>query len=514
MTEDSELLRQYFAAGSEEAFAELVHRYIGLVYSVALRQMSNDSHLAQDVTQKVFTELAREAAALSRHPALSGWLYCSTQFIAIDLVRSEQRRRARELEAQTMHELTGSPDPALDSENLRPVLDQVMGDLNEHDRNAVMLRFFEGRPFAEVGRKLELTEDAARMRVDRALDKMRALLMRRGITSTTTALALALTNEAGVAAPAGLAATVTNFALSNAAAVTATVGGGAAATLSFLKIMSTTKTIAIAAAVLAIATTSYEYNQSRHARSAAAAAELELQQWATKADTIKSLQAENVRLQDRLAALSAANPAQEATAATAPASGDYMDRLQTLADIQAKGLANVGVPVINKGNGKLQARFSELFNLSLAEKSTLNQAVEQARQKTEQLMAANASVSRLPDGSVLIAVPPVDAGNAVRDELMDAFAHTLGPERYAVFLALQGNGSNRLGSALGDFGTQQRTVTLTRGTSPDGNKSAINIQDKQDNPNGGFDSAAFTAPNAESIPSNLHWALNLVPPDF
>jgi RNA polymerase sigma factor (sigma-70 family) len=519
MTEDSELLRQYVTAGSEKAFAELVRRHIGLVYSVALRQMASDSHLAQDVTQKVFTELAREAAALSLHPVLSGWLYRSTQFIAIDVMRSEHRRRAREQEAQTMHELTGNPEPILDGESLRPVLDQVMGELNEHDRNAVVLRFFEGRPFADVGQKLRLTEDAARMRVDRALDKMRALLMRRGVTSTTTALALALTSEIVGAAPTGLAAVVTNAALANAAAVAATMGGGAATTLSFFQLMSTTKTIVTVmtvAAFLAIVTASYEYNQSSQARSALAAADINLQkQMAAAADAIKSFQARNLELQEKLAALAAANMALERSVATTPTSADYMERLRTLADLQTTKLATIRLPFVS-GDGKVHPNFAKLFNLSQAEKNTLQQAVDQARQKIEQLFTASANVSRRADGAIVISVPPSSAGKAIQDELMDAFGQTLGPERNQVFLALQGDGSNRLSSAFNEFGTQQRTITFSRATSPDGTQPMITVRDAMENANGLGPSAQtyFLPADGVSFPMNLHWARTLVPPDF
>jgi len=233
MTEDVELLRRYSAAGSEEAFAELVRRHIGLVYSVALRQVEGDAHLAQEVSQKVFTDLARKASSLVPHPVLSGWLYRGTQFAAIDAMRSERRRRAREQEAQSMHEFATAPDSETDREKLRPVLDQVMGELNDRDRDAVMLRFFEGRPFADIGRRLRLTEDAARMRVERALDRMRTLLTKRGVTSTTAALTAVLANQAAVIAPAGLAATVTGAALAG------TMGGGAAASVATF--MSMTK---------------------------------------------------------------------------------------------------------------------------------------------------------------------------------------------------------------------------------------------------------------------------------
>lgn len=230
MIEDAELLRRYAADRSEAAFAELVSRHLGLVYSVALRQVRGDGHLAEDVTQRVFAALACKAGALAGHPVLSGWLYRTAHFTATDVLRSELRRRVREQEAQTMQEMfNANPEPAMDPERLRPMLDEVMGELGDRDRDALMLRFFEGRPFAEVGRRLQMTEDAARMRVERALDKMHRLLARRGLTSTALTLGTALAGQAAVPTSAGLAASVTGAALAGAGA-----GGGAAAMATFM----------------------------------------------------------------------------------------------------------------------------------------------------------------------------------------------------------------------------------------------------------------------------------------
>jgi RNA polymerase sigma factor (sigma-70 family) len=218
MSDDAALLRRYAEDRSEAAFAELVRRHLSLVYAVALRQCGGNAHLAQDVAQRVFTDLARKAAALASRPVLSGWLHRATQFAATDVVRAERRRRIREQEAHAMQELTRRPGAEPDWDRLRPVLDQAVNELGERDRDAVMLRFIEGRAFADIGAVLRLSEDAARMRVDRALDKLRGSLAKRGVTSTTAALAVVLANQAGVAAPAGLAATVTGAALAGATA--------------------------------------------------------------------------------------------------------------------------------------------------------------------------------------------------------------------------------------------------------------------------------------------------------
>ncbi len=216
---DAELLRAYADEKSEPAFGELVRRRVNLVYSIALRQCGGDAHFAEDVAQRVFTDLARKARQLSGHAVLGGWLYRSAQFAASDLVRAERRRRVREQEASAMQEIFSSPQPGSDADwqKLAPVLDQAIGELGERDRDAVVLRFFEGRPFAEIGATLRLTEDAARMRVERALEKLRAGLDRRGINSTAAALGVALANQAAATAPAGVAASVAGAALAGAA---------------------------------------------------------------------------------------------------------------------------------------------------------------------------------------------------------------------------------------------------------------------------------------------------------
>ena len=106
---DSELLRRYAENGCEAAFTDLVKRHLDLVYSAAMRQVGGDTHLAQDVAQTVFLDLARKAASITPRSVLTGWLYTSTRYAATKVVRGEQRRRAREQEAYTMQELNNTP---------------------------------------------------------------------------------------------------------------------------------------------------------------------------------------------------------------------------------------------------------------------------------------------------------------------------------------------------------------------------------------------------------------------
>jgi len=256
MTDDAELLRRYADDRSEEAFTELVGRHLSLVYHAAFRRTAQ-AQLAEEASQQVFVALARNAAALSRHTALVGWLYTTTRFAV-----AEQRRQRREHEAYVMQN-TFYP-PVADWNQIRPVLDEVLERLSSRERSAVLLRHFEGRSFAEVGAALRLTEEAARKRVVRGVEKLRSLLARRGITSTSAALAVMLSSQADLAAPAGLASTVAGAALA---------GGGIAGsttTLGLIGFMSITKTtiaaiaIALAAAIIAF----YEVGRANLEKSA------------------------------------------------------------------------------------------------------------------------------------------------------------------------------------------------------------------------------------------------------
>ncbi|MGA2660731.1 MAG: sigma-70 family RNA polymerase sigma factor [Verrucomicrobiota bacterium] len=232
MTDSRALLVDYAENGTESAFRDLVARYIDLVFSTALRQVGGDAHLAQDVAQTVFLHLARKARSLPQGVMLGGWLYQTTCNVAATITRAERRRQAREREAVQMNTFQRDSTSTLD--HVAPILDEVIGLLPDEDRTAVLLRFFEKRDFRSVGQALGSSEDAARMRVNRALEKLGVLLKQRGVTISATALGTALATEAVTAAPVGLAATVAGSALAG-------VGAASAASLNFLKIMAISK---------------------------------------------------------------------------------------------------------------------------------------------------------------------------------------------------------------------------------------------------------------------------------
>lgn len=269
--DDRDLLRRYAELSDAGAFAAVVSRHVDAVYSTARRIVGGDAHLAEDVTQQVFTALARQAATVSVHPAIGGWLHRTTRNQAVQLVRAERRRRQREGEALVMME-----NNELDWRRVGPILDEMIDRLREPDRTAVLLRFFEQRGFSEIGSRLGVSEDAARVRVGRAVDRLRGLMHQHHVRSSSTALALALSSHAVSAAPAGLGAAI---------ASQATAAVGLAGTMA----MGKATALAVGAVVLlgTVGFTAGEWQRLQSARN--------------ERERIRQLQADSARSQASLA---------------------------------------------------------------------------------------------------------------------------------------------------------------------------------------------------------------------
>lgn len=288
MAGTQDLLAEYVQTGSETAFRELVNRYVDLVYSVALRLVNGDTHRAEDVSQMVFSDLASLARKLPPGVMLGGWLHRHTCFLGAKVMRGE-RRQLRERQAVEMNQVNSDGGPFLG-----PLLDQVIDELRDEERTAILLRFFEQDDFRAIGQALGTSEDAARMRVNRALEKLEALLKRRGVKTSAAALTVALSANAVHAAPVGLAASISAASLANAAAGTSV--------LTSLKVMAMGKIKlgllgAIVAAGLA-APFALQYNNAARLRRENESLQRQLDQSAL-------LAADNLRLSNELARSSA-----------------------------------------------------------------------------------------------------------------------------------------------------------------------------------------------------------------
>jgi RNA polymerase sigma factor (sigma-70 family) len=302
MTDSQKLLTEYVRTGSEAAFRELAARYVDLVYSAAVRLVDGDTHLAEDVTQVVFIDLARMARAMSREVMLGGWLHRHTCFVARKALRGERRRQSRERQAVEMRTLADPPET-----NLAPIagiLDDAINRLGSEDRAAILLRFFEQKDFRSVGEALGSNEEAARKRVDRALGKLQLLLKHRGVVFSATALGGALAAQAVTAAPAGLAATVSGAALAGAAA-------GGVSVLTIIKAITMTKlkigiVTAVCVAGVAVPLAMHERAQTRLLQEQTVLVQQQMEQ-------NRELASENERLAKQVA-----NGSHSATVASAP----------------------------------------------------------------------------------------------------------------------------------------------------------------------------------------------------
>ncbi len=200
---DSQLLGDYPENRSEAAFAELVKRHVDFVYSAALRLVC-DSHLAEDVTQTVFVALGKNARQLTDRAVLSGWLHCTAHNIAAQTVRTIERRRARELEAAAMNPLLSAQSDT-HWKQIAPHLDEALEELSGPDRDILLLSYFEGKSAREMAEILGIRPEAAQKRATRAIEKLRGLFAKRGITVGESGLAVVIAANAVQAAPLGLA---------------------------------------------------------------------------------------------------------------------------------------------------------------------------------------------------------------------------------------------------------------------------------------------------------------------
>ena len=260
--DDCERLREFARTGSEPVFAALVERYIGLVYSAALRQV-RDSQSAEDIAQTVFIVLARKAASLPAGTVLSGWLLKTTRYAANAHIRAAVRRAQRE--KQAVMESTLNESGSVVWQQLAPCLDEAMASLSEADRNAIALRYFENRPWREVAALTHVTEDAAQKRVVRALEKLRTLFAKRGVTLTAVLIASAVSANSVQAAPSGIGQTISVVAASKGVAASASTLTHVKGVLQLMA-WSKAKTIIVVgvAAILAAGTTTMIVQHQNH----------------------------------------------------------------------------------------------------------------------------------------------------------------------------------------------------------------------------------------------------------
>jgi RNA polymerase sigma factor (sigma-70 family) len=290
ISDDMALVREYAQSNSEQAFATLVSRHVNLVYSVAIRQV-RDPHLAEEITQSVFIILAGKAKSLSPKTILSGWLCRTARYVSANTLSIQRRRQFREQEAH-MESILNKPEPGVWNQ-IAPLLDEALNCLGEKEHDAVVLRFFDGKELKQVGAAMGTTEDAARMRVNRGVEKLRDFFTKRGVTLSATAIAGPVAANSVQAAPVGLAATITAVALSGTTISTAAV----IAATKTIAMTTLQKTVITTALAVAVGTGIYTARQAVQLRDKNQTLQ---QQRASLAEQVQQLQAERDKATNRL----------------------------------------------------------------------------------------------------------------------------------------------------------------------------------------------------------------------
>jgi RNA polymerase sigma factor (sigma-70 family) len=238
---DWQLLKNYAVNNSEEAFRALVQRYAGMVYHAALRQTGNP-HAAEEAAQVVFIALAQKADRIPRQATLYGWLFRATRFAVLNQARKNANRERREQETLVMHPTLQPNEADSTWERIMPHLNDALEGLSAADRELVMIRFFGNKTYKDVAEALGVSEETARKRLSRAIERLREIFARRGVVASALALAAALAAHGAQAAPSEVAASWARLAMAKAAA-----GAGAASSGGLLALVTSAKGASLAA---------------------------------------------------------------------------------------------------------------------------------------------------------------------------------------------------------------------------------------------------------------------------
>jgi RNA polymerase sigma factor (sigma-70 family) len=467
---DRELLQEFVEGGSDMAFQSLVERHINLVFATAMRRL-RDAGGAQEITQNVFVALARKAAWLRGEVALAGWLHKTTVLESRQWWRGELRRKNREETAAALGTTMKTDDALLRS--LAAVLDEGLMELRESDRQAVMLRYLEGRSHREVGSELGIGEDAARKRIDKALEQLTHFFQRRGYAvSAVTATAEALRGASAHAAPAGTAAAITKAAVSaGGAASFGTLG------IYFGKFMGLTKAqTAMICLVVAATPVAYEWRAAASARSEEKSLHKQLTQIG---DQITIQQGALEQLQSRLRSTDFALGQVRAMAVASLAEPEahlYLwDEKSDYVRVPKQMLTNLTLsarapergrqtePPISIRNGALSKALAEALGVTPEEEARVRNELQGFYRDYQQLEQAFTYITNQPltgmsfsahdDSYMLVTSRFPEQGDILRQQLRASLEQTLGKDRAEIVWQ---QAENEFREQLNEFGALER----------------------------------------------------------
>ena len=487
---DVSLLRQFAQERSETALRFLTERHLNLVFGTALRR-TGDRGAAEEITQNVFIALARKAAWLQREASLAAWLHQATVLESRQWWRGESRRRQREQTAISLETTMKTSDE--NAPAMAAVLDEALLELRQGERQAVLLRFFEGRNHREIGAALGIGEDAARKRVDKSMDQLSAFFRKRGFAVSSAAVVGILTGSA-TSAPAGLAAAVVR--------ATMTAGGApAAAWLVKLLGLGKSQLAAICMAALLVPTV---WQQARLVSARAEQRRME--------SLLVLLQSQNAGIADELTQVrrqldrAAGNPTQTNAADTGASGSSVFDNAIYLwnqnADyvrVPKEVMRRIGfgstldhskMPVMDAGHGRFSPVLLAALGLSEKEQASAQEAFSQDLNAYRAWAEANSYLTEyskidtaalgLPKGvqgspndflhvtddTRAWVIPSIPAdGGSWRAQSVQKLASAMGQERGQLLLDMAGDDGS-LDQCLRQYGAKGSSIIIT--PNPDG----------------------------------------------
>jgi RNA polymerase sigma factor (sigma-70 family) len=438
---DFELLEQFARNKSEAAFAAVVERHIGLVYSTAFRKTGNPQQ-SEDITQAVFIILARKADSLGSKTVLPGWLHHTAQFTAANFQRAELRRIHREQEA-FMQSTMNEPAPDELWRGLSPLLDDAVTALGPADRDAIVLRFFQNRTLAEVGATLGASEDATRMRVNRALEKMRKFFAQRGVTLSSAAIAGTISANSVQAAPAGLAAIISANAFSVATLTTTTVFGATKA----IAMTTLQKTIITAALVAAIGVGTFKAHQYSESQNQS---QNLLPEQNSSNDQLAQLQREHDDATNQLASVIAEN-------AQLKSSSNERELLRLRREVTAASQAAADAKTRSLGNNSEQSQSDAQRDKTRANLDQFFKLANLSPEKADQYVNLEVEMKRRQDARMAALLNgTLSVADAVRQrdqdnqEQQDQRREILGPDGWTVLQSIADGMRNTAAKNLTD----------------------------------------------------------------
>jgi RNA polymerase sigma factor (sigma-70 family) len=192
------LLAQYRQQKDEQAFAELVRRYAGVVYTTSHRILG-DAARAEEVSQETFFKLMQKPQAVTR--SVGGWLHRVATQLSIDVIRSDSARKDREQQYGKDH-----PQEVSRWEQLSPIIDHALSELPDEHRDLLVRHFLQGTSQSDLAVEAQTSAATISRRIKAATNMLRSQLKRKGVIVGAVMVNAFFHNGPAAAAPAGLMA--------------------------------------------------------------------------------------------------------------------------------------------------------------------------------------------------------------------------------------------------------------------------------------------------------------------